>query len=93
MGDILAGVSSTTSAPMSAQREVNRAKYRKKIWRASGEVLAESATLSHEASREGEGRSTYPMRMGKVSANLSLTGAGGRDLARWHLEGKTSCRW
>ena len=37
-------------------------------------MLAESATLSHEASREGEGRSTYPMRMGKVSANLSLTG-------------------
>ena len=91
MGDILAGVSSTASAPMSAQREVNGPNI-KEIWRASGEVLAESATLSHEASREGEGRSTYPMRMGKVSANLSLTGAGGRDLARRHLEGRTSCR-
>ena len=53
MGDILAGVSSTASAPMSAQREVNGPNI-KEIWRASGEELAESATLSHEASREGE---------------------------------------
>ena len=63
----------------------------KEIWRASGEVLAESATLSHEASREGEGRSTYPMRMGKVSANLSLTGTGGRY--RDHLNCGQECMY
>ena len=38
MGDILAGVSSTASAPMSAQREVNGPNI-KEIWRASGEVF------------------------------------------------------
>ena len=45
-------------------------------------VRVPEGETSRGGSREVEGRSTYPMRMGKVSANLSLAGAGGRDLAR-----------